>query len=1280
MPFNWVSLAIWAVSTASYWLTKEEPKEPKDKIIETPMATEGIVMPVFWGVCTLNPINVKFQLNDSSGYDIQNIICFGRIESVVGGFVGGEMFQYYDTGLSEFLYPYPDESCDWYPWFEHGDSGYRKFKVSKVKTGYTSGNIGSGGGGDAVLYYYNYIYLSNSAISDMYSTESYIQRGFAFGTQLDWYDAPIRDNWFKSNLYKGYKPKWRDIVQAFHYKASLSGTPAIQYKVSRFLRGVSGNAFLRPDLAYIVRPVNYVNPDLYMPFWQVNVYRYNLARSQRGVNPAHILLDIMTSDAFSLKIPIEKIDLSSWESVAQTLYDEQFGMNVDLTSSSDSCGDVINQILDYIDGIIHKNQATGMYSFRLMRDDDFDFNAIDTLDESILSQVEDYTNILDGESYPNTVTVNYKDRFSVQNFVFMSKDLFCHYDMDKSFTFKDDEDVARRGVFQESISRPWISDPVLAERLARKYVLKHSARLVRVRLTGDWRLNKYKAGDVIKLNWNRLGFSGVVLRIFNKKLGAIDNGSIELSCIEELSGVSYGDFYEIPNEDVIPQFPSVSFQQAPYWLNIFSGNLELPVDLSTKVAYMLFLLKAYESQITYDTYFKKASASTYLLSEDKSNLPVPDSSLLAFNLTQDITTKSNVVVNNSDILNCASGSIILINNELMRVSHTAGDTSVLQRGCYDTVPEFHSHEDQCFIVVRVESNSPIYSYGYVKNGLTVRFDENINVKILARNGITTSDLATCDPITLPTISGSLRAERPLNCSGLRVDGLLWNYDMDHIEVRDDQDIVLSWKNKNRLNCNSENSNGIVSIYDEQDSLNVLEVDSSYVIDSLNESDAIIRTVVIPYTSQTPSIENTQHVYSIANFMSDFPTGSGKIRIRARRWTDTGYIYAQHDRVVSIKLVAWDLTYPTVWFLYPRIYLTPTAPIRKVRAFKNIFYPEWASSPYILLTSYSFFGAEPPEPNSLDITPSFTEGFIYPALAQPTAGFTEAECIAKNWWTKTKAIVAGIFQEKGEIKQSLMFHPPFCVIRSLGNLNKELYVASNTDYWSDWFDTQYDYQLYVAYSWKVVPIGTLPTKGSTTAPELPVWNSNIELNAIGRYASISITEPPPPLASKILVYARAKAKITRKSDGAIFWSKEYFTNNWDANITPASYNPYRTLKIFPKPIVTITETLLASPPRYAYTVTVTAPVGASWESLEWEWRMAGYYTAGATKPVIDIDPNNSLVRAKNATYVLVVASNSRLTFMVVAVDVILNRTLEIFPAGGTDYAQISPQTYAEWIRP
>ncbi|GEM_PF-2429985 len=127
------------------------------------------------------------------------------------------------------------------------------------------------------------------------------------------------------------------------------------------------------------------------------------------MNPAHIIRECLTNTAWGMGYPVSDLDDAAFAAAASALYAEEFGLSLLWDQATDLEG-FIQETLKHIDGVLFLDQATGLFSLRLLRAD-YDPAQLPILDSSVVVEVRDYSRRTQNELV-NTVVLTYLENLT----------------------------------------------------------------------------------------------------------------------------------------------------------------------------------------------------------------------------------------------------------------------------------------------------------------------------------------------------------------------------------------------------------------------------------------------------------------------------------------------------------------------------------------------------------------------------------------------------------------------------------------------------------------------------------------------------------------------------------------------------------------------------------------------------------------------------------------------------------------------------------------------------
>lgn len=140
--------------------------------------------------------------------------------------------------------------------------------------------------------------------------------------------------------------------------ADLNGTIADE---AGFLQSAN-NPYLKSITARVRRAPEGLNPATAL----IQLPNDSADNEQWGANGAHIIFECMTNRDWGMGESFGAFNIGSFEQCAQTLYDEEFALNMIWTRQS-KIENFIKEVLDHVQGAIFVDPATGKHTMKLLR-------------------------------------------------------------------------------------------------------------------------------------------------------------------------------------------------------------------------------------------------------------------------------------------------------------------------------------------------------------------------------------------------------------------------------------------------------------------------------------------------------------------------------------------------------------------------------------------------------------------------------------------------------------------------------------------------------------------------------------------------------------------------------------------------------------------------------------------------------------------------------------------------------------------------------------------------
>jgi uncharacterized protein YegL len=510
------------------------------------------------------------------------------------------------------------------------------------------------------------------------------------------------------------------------------------------------------------------------------------AYAEYDMNPAHILREVLLSpDAGGSGI--DSAAGSTWEDVAQVLYDEKFGLSIAWRGASDRA-DFKREVERHIDGRSYIDRRTGKWEIKLIRDD-YDSETLPVFDTSnVISW--DNVNFPEPNTLLNQLVVVWNDP---------------EKDESTSLTISNPARIRMNGsrVIQERVEYLAINRTDLAGRVAQRDLAARSAPLI----TGEF-LTKYlptdlNLGSPIVINNPRLQIFNRIVRITEIEDGNIRDNSTRVRFIEDRFALSDENVLEIEAPTTALLFPDPTsprmVEEAPRYIVLSrlgepTADEAFTADAETG---FLFVAGSRPSSISSNTILSRDAGAGYA---EVDSMPfVPGATTLG-DLAGRADRVKIVVQSRDNLLAVAIGTQAFIGGEQVVVDLVEeGDASIitdywfptetpdatltvytvtLQRGCLDTVPRLHP----------AGSGLVIFGIGGIFEDTIQTDGQSVAVKLQT---VTSRGVLSLVSAPEDTVTFASRALRPYPAGDFQLDG---EYEAG---VFTTTDVVMTWGHRDR---------------------------------------------------------------------------------------------------------------------------------------------------------------------------------------------------------------------------------------------------------------------------------------------------------------------------------------------------------------------------------------------------------------------------------------------------------------------------------------------------
>ncbi|HBO8891571.1 TPA: hypothetical protein L5C98_002005 [Pseudomonas aeruginosa] len=545
----------------------------------------------------------------------------------------------------------------------------------------------------------------------------------------------------------GLVPAFRGVVTAFFDGLLCSLNPYPKKWATRWRRALKG---WDGEVWYPARAV------------------ISLADGQvKAMNPAHILFECQTNRDWGRGKDRGRLDLASYQKAADTLFAEGFGLCLKW-SRADELDAFEQTVLDHIGATQFLSRSTGLWTLRLIRDD-YQVDDLPLFDEDsgLLGIDEDSVTALD--SAANQFIVVWHDPIS---------------NKDRRVREKNAGAIrAAGGVITTTKGYPGLPTGELASRVAARdcAVSTSAVRKLKVRL--DRRGYALEPGQAFRIRSVKRGIGQLVLRAGRIDYGTLTQGTVSVTGLEDVFGLPAAGMSAVQPPNWTPPDRTARVITTRRLLEVPYRELAAalsPADLAQlqpETGFMAALgVRPSALSLNYMLMTRTGSAAF----EERGIGNFCPLASLAADMPLGAAPVAVTLVGASDLDQVAVGSAAMIDNEIVRVDsiNQATGTTVLARGCADTVPARHAAGALVWFYEDWAAEDP---REYVQG-------ETVYAKLLSRtsSAILAENLAPTDSVQM-----NRRQVRPYAPGRLLINGSAYPANTYGV-------LSVSWAHRNRL--------------------------------------------------------------------------------------------------------------------------------------------------------------------------------------------------------------------------------------------------------------------------------------------------------------------------------------------------------------------------------------------------------------------------------------------------------------------------------------------------
>lgn len=507
---------------------------------------------------------------------------------------------------------------------------------------------------------------------------------------------------------------------------------------------------------------------------QWNGWHPELCTIGDDMNPAHIIRECYVNTEWGLGYKADTIDDAAYLQVAQTLYNEAFGLSFVWDDDKDIYT-FIDDVKGCINAVTYLDPRTGLWTIKLIRAGEPSALTIDPDNAKLTT----FTRKALGETY-NEISTKYTNPENEEY---------------ETVTVQDPANIESQGrVITATKEYIGVRNSSLAISLAERDLQFASAQLCTAEVIINREAWSLAPGMNVTFNWPRHGITNMIMRINEITVAAVGDDSISVTMVEDVFSRASANFAgSQDNGWVDPAQPATLFPfrhvwEYPFWHLIRSAGL--PADV-------LPTLGAYSTEIATGGNDNAQSVQlySYLTTESGASWQLvaisalTPKSALSSALVTEITSLMQLNVNASyRLADMEENSFVLLTDgsveEIVQITEFSDITqqATITRGLMDTHPRAW----------------PAGTVAYFIGASS--FPQDITSRSLGENAqyrpVMQTSQDQMDINNVPTESLTLRGryELPYSVANVKIGGSFWPSSVNVNGL----DLAITWSNRNRL--------------------------------------------------------------------------------------------------------------------------------------------------------------------------------------------------------------------------------------------------------------------------------------------------------------------------------------------------------------------------------------------------------------------------------------------------------------------------------------------------
>lgn len=496
-------------------------------------------------------------------------------------------------------------------------------------------------------------------------------------------------------------------------------------------------------------------------------------------NAANMIYEIITNREWGAALSSALIGTASFNAVAETLYNENFGLSLQWDSRK-SYEDLIEEILRHIDGVLYYDILTGLFKLKLLRPD-YTSAELPLFDESNIITLTECSKP-SYEETANELHVVYYDAIARK---------------ERTVVAHDTGNLQMQGTII-SVEKKYagICTHDIAGRVAIRDMKVLSTPILKVSFYCDRDAFNLTPGDPFRFSWAARGIVEVILRVAEIDFGSLIDSRIYIDAVEDVSSGNAavydgsGTSGTVVADDSPVDISTYLQIESPYILRRIAGYVE-ETAAEADMAIQLYLAVVPSNYTKGYNFYEKTAGGVHTLHKDDNGFGPTATIYEAPGLVQEVLTSSFTFEIESGLSLWELDGISA--RELSGLLYCDGEfmsyeSAVITGGVYITFTNLHRGLLDTVPAVHISIGTRVWSVQGAAQ-LNKRYDATGSVTTVAQPVSTGGTLAltSCTPRAITFASRGLKPYPPGN----------WKLEGSSYPVNFTGDLLVNWNHRNR---------------------------------------------------------------------------------------------------------------------------------------------------------------------------------------------------------------------------------------------------------------------------------------------------------------------------------------------------------------------------------------------------------------------------------------------------------------------------------------------------